>query len=61
MGSINMGCNYTDKTGKLVRTVCRAFTEDGLPMIAYVNIATGGFASDIYLTTEEDFTNRFKS
>jgi hypothetical protein len=54
-----MGCNYTDKAGKLIRTVCRAFTEDGVPMIAYVNIATGGYASDIYLDTEENFKSRF--
>lgn len=59
MSSINMGCNYTDKAGKLIRTVCRAFTEEGVPMIAYVNIATGGYASDIYLDTEENFKSRF--
>ena len=55
---IKMGFNYSDGT-TLVRTVCRAFTADKQSMIAYTEIAAGGYASDIYLLPEEDFRSRF--
>ena len=55
---IKMGFNYFDGT-TLVRTVCRAFAPDGQPMIAYAEIAEGGYVGDILLMSEEDFRSRF--
>ena len=57
--SVNMGYNYLDKDGCLVRTVCRAFTETGEPVIVYTNIQNGGYVSDIYLMNEQKFKERF--
>jgi len=57
--SVNMGYNYNDDSGKLVRTVCRAYTQTGDSMIAYVNIDKGGYASDVYLMEENEFNVRF--
>lgn len=57
--TVNMGYNYNDNSGKLVRTVCRAYTKAGEAMIAYVNIDNGGYASDVYLMEENEFKVKF--
>lgn len=57
--TVNMRYNYIDEDGILVRTVCRAYTQSGEAMIAYVNIDKGGYASDIYLMEESMFKSRF--
>ena len=56
---INMGYNYRSEDGRLVRTVCRAYTAAGEAMIAYVNIGDGGFVSDVYLLAEDEFYKCF--
>ena len=56
---VQMGFHYVDKNHRLVRTVCRALTQTNEPMIAYVNVDKGGYASDVYLMNEEDFKTRF--
>ena len=57
--SIDMGCKYRSEDGRLVRTVCRAYTAAGDTMIAYVNVGDGGFVSDVYLLTEDEFYECF--
>ena len=57
--TVNMGYNYICDSGKLVRTVCRAYTQAGKAMIAYVNIDNGGYASDVYLMDEKEFKAKF--
>ena len=56
---VQMGYHYIDKDHQLVRTVCRAFTQANESMIAYVNISENGYASEVYLQSEEDFKSRF--
>ena len=56
---VQMGYHYTDEKGQLIRTVCRAFTQTNDPMIAYVNVDKGGFASDVFLMNEDEFKIRF--
>lgn len=57
---VEMGCHYRANPWGLVRTVCRAFDhQSGEAMIAYVNISTGGFASEIFLMPENEFKNLF--
>ena len=57
--TVNMGYNYVDKDGNLVRTVCRAYTQYGDTVIAYVNIDKGGYASDVYVMREALFRSKF--
>ena len=57
---VAMGSYYNANPYGLVRTVCRAFDhQSGEAMIAYVNIATGGYASEIFLMPEDQFMNIF--
>ena len=56
---VQMGFHYVDKNHQLVRTVCRALTQTNEPMIAYVNVDKGGYASDVYLMNEDEFKSRF--
>ena len=56
---VQMGFYYVDKNHQLVRALCRAFTQTNEPMIAYVNVDKGGYASDVYLMNEDEFKSRF--
>ena len=57
---VEMGSYYTANPYGLVRTVCRAFDhQSGDSMIAYVNIAKGGVASDVFIMPEDQFKNVF--
>ena len=57
---VAMGDYYNAEPYGLVRTVCRGYdNETGKSMIAYVNIKTGGIASEIFLMPEEKFKNIF--
>ena len=56
---VNMGYNYTDAKGSLVRTVCRAYMPNGEAMIAYVNVDAGGYASEVFLMNEEQFKVKY--
>ena len=58
--TVDMGAYYNAAPYGLVRTVCKAFDyQSGEAMIAYVNIASGGYASEIFLMPETVFKNIF--
>lgn len=57
--AVNMGSFYHVK-GELVKTVCRAIdTRSNEPMIAFVKILDGGFASEVFLLLETEFNHIF--
>lgn len=58
---INMGCNYADNEGNLVRTICRAFTQSGNAMIAYANIGSNGCVGDTYIIGEAAFKKKYRA
>ena len=58
--SVGMGEYYNAAPYGLVRTVCRGYDhQSGESIIAYVNIETGGYASDVFMMSEDEFKNIF--
>ena len=57
---VGMGEYYNANPYGLVRTVCRGFDhQTGECIIAYVNVQTGGYASEVFMMPEEQFKNIF--
>lgn len=57
---VEMGSYYQANPYGLVRTVCRATdSESGDQLIAYVTVAKGGVASEVFVMPENQFENIF--
>lgn len=57
---VGMGQFYSANPYGLVKTVCRGFDyNSGEAMIAFVNVQSGGCASEIFLMPEKEFENIF--
>ena len=60
MKQIALSTRYYSPEHGLVHTVCRAIDEEtGEVKIAFVRIGVGGIASEVYLSSEDSFRERF--